>query len=134
MSILDNLAGKPLIEADQPLEESLFEFTETDRTEAEIRTRIHERFGIQIFNPNIIEPDRFHQAYAHLLPEGFSFDPDMVESVRVYYDDAETEFAVVPFQETGIGVFTFRVSQNHSDHHLIPTALLLNYDSGKMAA
>ena len=134
MSMLDNLAGKTLIEADQPQEESLFEFSETDRTEAEIRSRIHQRFGIQIFNPNVIEPDRFHQAYAHLLPEGFSFDPKVVESVRVYYDDAETEFAVVPFEETGEQVFTFRVSQNHSDHHLVPTSLLLSRDSVKVAA
>lgn len=134
MSLLDSVTDKEIIVADEQSPESLFEFTETEQTEQEIRSQIQEKFGIQLINPSTFEPDKFHQAYSHVLPEGFTFDPKKVQSIRVRYYDNETSFLVNPYEETEIAPFRFRVSQNHSEHTMIPPELLLTDDLGKMVA
>ncbi len=134
MSLLDSVTDKEIIVADEQPSESLFEFTETEQTEQEIRSQIQERFGIQLINPSTFEPDKFHQAYAHVLPEGFALDPKKVQSIRVRCYENETSFRIIPFKESGRSVFNFRVSQNHSGHNLIPPELLLTEGFGKMVA
>ena len=134
MSLLDSVADKGIIVADEQSSESLFEFTETGKTEQEVRSQIQERFGIQLINPSTFEPDKFHQVYSHVLPEGFALDPKKVQSIRVRCYENETNFRIIPFKESGRSVFTFRVSQNHSEHNLIPPELLLTHDFGKLVA
>lgn len=134
MSLLNDLADKPIFEANLNVSYSLFAFDKETRSEQEIRNDIHEKFGIQLVDPSTLKPDKFHQAYAHLLPEGFTFDPSKVQSIRVRCYDTETSFLVIPFEESNIQPFRFRVSQNRSEHDMIPPELLLSKESVKISA
>jgi len=134
MSLLDSIANKELLTPDEQSSDSLFVFTETERTEQEIKSQIQEKFGIQLINPSTFEPDKFNLAYSHLLPEGFTLDPEKIKEIRVRCYDNETSFFINPYEETEIQPFRFRVSQNHSEHSLIPVELLLTDGFGKMVA
>lgn len=137
MSLLEVVADKPFVAVEEnPETASLFEFrpNRAEETEQDVRDQIHERFGLVLVNPSTIEPDKFNQAYRHFLPEGFTFNPEIVECIRVFCDENETEFAIKPKTDTGLSVFMFRVSHNHSNHALIPPELLSVEQTAKMAA
>ena len=105
MSLLDVLADQALLSEEKTADESLFEFSVVDATEQEVRDQIHARVGLWLKNPSTIEPDAFNQNYRHLLPSGFTFDPNVVESIRVRVNDNETSFRIIPFERTGMQVY-----------------------------
>lgn len=135
MSILDVVADKPLAPNQNDLEQTIFVFPqaelESERTSQDIKNAIHKKLGLRIIDPSTLSPDKFLQDYHHILPEGFTFNRNKVKEVRVREYEHETSFRIVPFPEVEIGPFHFRISKNHSNHHLIPPELLLSQESAQ---